>query len=201
MSNPPFSAGSPEERFEALYRENVRALFAFFRRRGFSVEESEDLCQQTLARAWEKLDQLKRPDNPRPWLMTIAARKRADFIAKRRSPTRGGKYGFLSADAPVSADGPALVETLEAAPRAGNDPQRDTLSADKRTQLGEAIRGLAPRMRQCLLLYEYQGYTYQEIAGLLGVELGTVRRNIHDARQRLRARLEDNFSDFDGASD
>ena len=57
---------------------------------------------------------------------------------------------------------------------------------DGHLEMREAINRLIPEYREALILREWQGYDYQEIATLLSIPLGTVKSRIHGARVQLR---------------
>lgn len=60
---------------------------------------------------------------------------------------------------------------------------------ETRLLLQEALGSLSPEHREVLTLREWQGYDYQEIAGLLGVPVGTVKSRLHSARAQLKSTL------------
>jgi len=57
--------------------------------------------------------------------------------------------------------------------------------------LREALTTITDDQRNAIVLFDVEGYDYQEIADLTGVSLGTVKSRIHRGRLALRARLED----------
>ena len=62
---------------------------------------------------------------------------------------------------------------------------------DRRIELREALGKLSPEEREIVVLFDWQGYSYQEIATLLEIPLGTVKSRIHTARMHLRIILSD----------
>ena len=50
----------------------------------------------------------------------------------------------------------------------------------------EAVQSLPPFQREAVLLFEYEGFTLEEIAGIADVDVGTVKSRLHRARERLR---------------
>jgi RNA polymerase sigma-70 factor (ECF subfamily) len=62
---------------------------------------------------------------------------------------------------------------------------------DQHLEIQEAINQLIPEYREALILREWQGYDYHEIATLLSIPLGTVKSRIHGARVQLRKILSD----------
>lgn len=62
---------------------------------------------------------------------------------------------------------------------------------DRQIELREALGKLSPEEREIVVLYDWQGYSYQEIATLLEIPLGTVKSRLHNARMHLRTILSD----------
>ena len=62
---------------------------------------------------------------------------------------------------------------------------------ERRIELREALGKLSPEEREIVVLYDWQGYSYQEIATLLEIPLGTVKSRLHTARLHLRTILSD----------
>lgn len=62
---------------------------------------------------------------------------------------------------------------------------------ERRIELREALGRLSPEEREIVVLYNWQGYSYQEISELLEIPLGTVKSRLYSARMRLRKILSD----------
>ena len=62
---------------------------------------------------------------------------------------------------------------------------------ERQLELREALRKLSLEEREIVVLYDWQGYSYQEIATLLKIPLGTVKSRLHTARMHLRTILSD----------
>jgi RNA polymerase sigma-70 factor (ECF subfamily) len=72
----------------------------------------------------------------------------------------------------------------------GSDPESLLLHTDDVTLIERAMSGLSSRFRQLLVLRELQGLSYQEIAEVVGVPIGTVMSGLSRARRALRAALD-----------
>ena len=70
------------------------------------------------------------------------------------------------------------------------DPERSVVQKDLYVKLGEALQRLRPKDREIIILQHFQDYSYQEIAQLLGIPIGTVMSRLYSARQALRTELE-----------
>jgi RNA polymerase sigma-70 factor (ECF subfamily) len=80
------------------------------------------------------------------------------------------------------------VEALDTEPSA---PDREMESAPARIDVERALARLPPGYREVVVLHELEGYTHEEIAELLGIEPGTSKSQLHHARRRLRAMIQE----------
>lgn len=156
--------------FELLARRYIRPVYAvvssFISRR----EDIDDSAQETFLRALEKIHSYN-PKRPfAPWLYQVArnvARNRWKYIKRRNHE--------------------ALEDMQE---EIGNDdPGKHAELSELRSRVAAAVEALPERQRTAFRLHDVEGYKATEIAEMLGVSDGTVRANIHHARQELRKRL------------
>ncbi len=134
---------------------------------------SDDVVQETFIRAQANLDALREPECVSAWLFRIAHNLCMDHLRARRSSRIDPAADPDSAGA---CDGASVQRDLE----------RGEMSACVR----EKIDRLPESHRAVILLYDMQGLSHQEIADVLGTEVGTVKVRLHRARKRLRAVLE-----------
>ena len=147
---------------EALYRDLSPALLAYFRRQRALAGTAEDLLQDTFVRAIRGFARLRASVSPRAYLFGIARHVSLDAL-RARPPT-----AELLADpaAPAVAPEDARLEPMRAAIAALPAPQRETL-----------------------LLKVQHELSYEEIAEVLGIPVGTVRSRLHHAVAHLRITL------------
>jgi len=152
------------DRYAAQARRVARAVLG-------DPDDADDAAQDGFLSALVKLAQYdaRRPFGP--WLMRIVANAATD--RRRRRNVRRAE--------PLD---PALV---------GGGPRPDALAI--RNELGERLRNalgeLPERRRTAVVLFDVEGYSHAEIAGILGIPEGTVRSEVFHARRRLRTLLED----------
>ncbi|NIM96443.1 MAG: sigma-70 family RNA polymerase sigma factor [Anaerolineales bacterium] len=129
---------------------------------------AEDTAQETFIRAWQKLQSYK-PKSPfRNWLYRIATNAALDAIRREREVLDVDAITIRSQD-----EGPeAQLETKETG-----------------EQVREAVLRLAPSSRAVLVLREYEGFSYKEIAETLDIPTGTVMSRLNYARNQLRKSL------------
>ena len=127
-------------------------------------------------RARHKID----PDRPfYAWLYQIIRRLCFNHTRDRRTRRQG-----------IEAAGNWLADQAQAR-TAGMNPDRALECAETKARVHEALEGLTDRDREVLVLKEFEGLRYREIAELLGIPIGTVMSRLYTARRRLAASLED----------
>ncbi len=152
------------ERYAGQARRVARAVLG-------DPDDADDAAQDGFLSALVKLAQYdaRRPFGP--WLMRIVANAATD--RRRRRNVRRSE--------PLD---PSLI---------GGGPRPD--AAAVRSELGERLRAalkeLPERRRTAVVLFDVEGYSHAEIAGILGIPEGTVRSEVFHARRRLRTLLAD----------
>jgi RNA polymerase sigma-70 factor (ECF subfamily) len=139
-------------------------------------EDAEDAAQETFVVAWQKLGGFRGEATFRTWLLTIAWRKALD--RRRQRQTLWSR--LRSATSKSAAEDVDPLDTL-----AGReaDPERAALASDLARRVRTAITGLSPKLRDTLLLAATGEHTYEEIAAVLGIPLGTVKWRVAEARR------------------
>lgn len=144
-----------------------------------SHDDALDLSQEAFARAYRARRSLD-PDRPfYAWLYQIVRRLCFNFLRDRKR-----RFQRLQEATPwlVEQAGQGAV---------GADPARDAERSELRARLEAAIETLSEREREVLVLKEFEGLRYREIAELLGVPIGTVMSRLYTARKNLAASLEE----------
>jgi len=157
------------ERFERIYRENVRAVLRFAATR-IDPERAKDVASETFLVAWRRLDEV--PVEERPWLLGVARRIIADQF---RAETRRQALA-IRLRATHDGDKPADL--------AGALANRDEALA--------AFATLRERDREVLRLVTWDGLSAAEAADVLAVSRLTFTVRLHRARRRLQRALEPN---------
>ena len=132
-------------------------------------DEAEDVCQEVFLRAHRAFARLAPDSNCRAWLYRIATN--TGLNAARRRARRFARAADVEIDG-LPADSGASAE------------QRAQLRA-----VAAAVETLPPRQRAALVLRQFQGLGYAEIAATLGGNEAAARANVYQALKRLRAAL------------
>lgn len=143
--------------FNRMYQENAPRLLAFLRRITGNSEVAQDIVQETFSGFWKNPGSYN-PDQGslRAWLFGIS-RKRAANWWRKRDPAEP------HADEPVSA-----------------------CRLEISSILGDALARLPEQQRLLLWLREVEGQSYEELATILEIPIGTVRSRLFTAREALR---------------
>ncbi|MBZ0100536.1 MAG: sigma-70 family RNA polymerase sigma factor [Thermoanaerobaculia bacterium] len=176
-------AAAASDGSEAAFRELVerfeRPVFGLLARIVRRDDLAEDLAQETFVKAWKALRRFDPQRKFSSWLFKIAHNTALDALRRRGEEP-------LSLDAPA-ADGEAAPE-LPADPRAEN-PLAVALGREAGRVLEAALEQLRPAYREILLLRFGEELSYEEIAEVSGLPLGTVKVHIFRARQELARRM------------
>jgi RNA polymerase sigma-70 factor (ECF subfamily) len=163
---------------ELLKRHMRRAYFAALGLTG-SHEDALDLSQEAFVRAYRARASLD-PDRPfYPWLYQIVRRLCFNFLRDRKARRRR-----------LEEATPWLADEVRGRARA-SDPGHSAERAELRARLEAAIERLPEREREVLVLKEFEGLRYREIAQLLEIPIGTVMSRLYTARKNLARMLED----------
>jgi RNA polymerase sigma-70 factor (TIGR02960 family) len=167
--------------FDTLAHRHRRELQLHCYRMLGSLEESEDLVQETFLRAWRRRETYQGRSTVRAWLYRIATNACLDALARRPRKPQGGEVAWLQ---------PYPDELLEGIAEAGAEP--DAAVVEKETielAFMVAIQHLPPRPRAVLILRDVLGWSARETAALLE----TTEAAVNSALQRARAGLKEHL--------
>lgn len=160
--------------FEKLVRPHFDRLYRLAWRLTGQKAEAEDLFQELLIKAYGKLDDLVKIDEPGSWLSRVMYNL---FIDERRRFARRRMHtveeGEMAGDGIAGLPGPG-------------DPAFDQERYERITKLDSALSQLSDEHRLIVLLHDTEGYKLVEIQDLIGIPVGTVKSRLHRARARLR---------------
>ena len=174
------SMGGDSESFNQLVLRWERPIYALAYRTLGREDEARDVCQETFLRAYRALPGFKGEAKFSSWIYRIALNLCRDWMRKkRRTPVMQAPEGVDLADLADRAAARGPVESIE------------TLVA--RRQLSQrvavAMRTLPEEQRTAIVLKEYHGLTFQEIAEMQGCPLSTVKTRLYQGLSVLRKQL------------
>ena len=164
-----------EDAFKELMRRYLRPIYNFVYQYGKTVENAEDISQDAFFKVWKNIHRFTKGRQFRPWLYTIARNTALDHLKKKRA------VSFTELDDPeenlqfadtLEDEGPLQAETLD--------------TAIETARLTKSLEKLHPDHRAILMLHYREEMTFDEIAGIVGRPMNTVKSWHRRALLRLR---------------
>lgn len=146
--------------FEELVRRYQTSIYRVALRMLGSRADAQDAVQETFVRAWRALPRFRHDSAISTWLYRIVTRRALDRIASRRST--------------------GTLDEVEV--EAGPDPAQAAEHQERLRAIRRAIAKLPPDQRAALVLREFEGLSYQEVAQVLGASVPAIKTRIHRAR-------------------
>lgn len=166
--------------FGQLVERNRRAVYRAAYAALGSPDDADDVAQETFVTVYQKLGGFRGEAAFKTWLLSIAWRKALD---RRRSVTR---WLRLTVTHDVSPEGPDPIERVPSLALS----QEDEMAGDELNRMVKQLIGTLPRkLRDALMLAGSGDYTYEQIARMLGIPLGTVKWRVAEARRVLKRKL------------
>ena len=180
--------------YEKIVRRYTVPLLAYARRMLGALRacEAEDVVQETFIDAYFSLSSLKNPDAFSAWLYGILKNKCRRRLCAPLPPESLEEH--LSGNGVDEEDGNTLLSLL-ADPE--DSPEELLLRAEQANAVSAAFSRLPPALRQTGRDYFLTGLPIRQIAELRGLPIGTVKRRIFDAREKLKKELTDMSELFD----
>lgn len=141
-----------------------------------SEEEAQDICQEAFLKAYRGLSSFKGEARFSSWLYQIAINLSRDRLRRRKT------RNWVSLDDLDEAPPPG-------SPRVPAEGERWVQALEIREQLARAVAALPEEQREAVILKEYQGLTFPEIAEIQGVPVSTVKTRLYRGLSVLRERL------------
>jgi RNA polymerase sigma-70 factor (ECF subfamily) len=170
--------GSQEE-FERLLAAYERRIFNVALKLAGNADDAADLTQETFLRAFKALGRFRGESATYTWLYRILINLNKDRIGReiRRRDRES------SIDTGGTESGPMEIETK------GETPYQVAEREETRVVLTTAIGELPMGYRECVVLRDVEGLSYEEIAAVMEISVEAVRSRLARARQQLRQRL------------
>jgi RNA polymerase sigma-70 factor (ECF subfamily) len=165
--------------YQKIYDQFARKVLNFIYRMVNSVEEAEDLTQETFVTVYQKLESLKDNTKFEPWLFRIAR----NFVYQKY---RSRAPATLSVDA-LDEEGQPITQLADAR----KNPDESFQARELENVVQDVIDDLPEKYREVFVLAAIQHLSYQEIADIVGRSLPSVKTDIHRARLEVRRKVKD----------
>jgi RNA polymerase sigma-70 factor (ECF subfamily) len=167
--------GDPEA-FAEVYARFSELVFNLSWRLSGDREEAADLTQEVFVRVYRHLGRFQGRSSLETWIYRVTVNHCRSRLGRR-------SWGWWR--------GRAAEERVQETADWRRNPEEKALAAAEERRLVGALRRLPSPFREVVVLRDVEELSYQEIAEVLGVRLGTVRSRLARGRQRLRAMLEE----------
>lgn len=164
-----------EQAFDEVYREFAPMVYNLTLRMSGSPDRAQDLSQEVFLRVFRSLARFKGKSSLKTWMYRVTVNHCRSKLGRRQLPTE-----------PLVDEEGREKDLVD--PR--RDPEQRAMGGATRRELQVALLGVDTVYREALVLRDLEELTYQEIAEVLKVRLGTVRSRIARGRAQLKISLE-----------
>lgn len=161
------------EAFGELARKFEPVVFAIVLRRLRNRSEALEVTQDVFLQAMRKLSQLREPERFAGWLRRIAVRMSINRAVRRPHESLRASDGFGSVES------------------ASSTPLENLLRDEQVGRLRGGLARLRELDRRTLIAFYFEGHSLKQMSDETGSPIGTIKRRLHTARNRLRAELTD----------
>ncbi len=172
-----------KELFSDLLLKFQKGVFNFIYRMVGHYELANDLTQEAFMKAYLSLDKFDNRYKFSTWIFSIASNLTIDYLRKK-------KIAALSYDRNQDSSQRSLIDRLRSQ---GHTPIEELEHNELKTKIQESIDKLSPEYREIILLRHMNNFSYEDIASITGLPLGTVKNRIFRARQILKEYLNPYF--------
>ncbi len=165
--------------FEEEFLPQADALLTFAYHLTYNDADADDLLQETFAKAFKAIDKYNEGTNAKAWLFKILKNTFInEYRRKNRQPMK------------VEFDDIVSVRDEEDSPfQSYQDLREEMFQQMIGDEVTNAINALPVDFRVVILLCDVEGFTYEEIAKILDIPIGTVRSRLHRSRNLLKEKL------------
>jgi RNA polymerase sigma-70 factor (ECF subfamily) len=164
--------GDPKA-FDEIYERYSEMVFNLVLRFASDREDAADWTQEIFVRVFRHLPKFRFRSRLKTWVYRVAVNHCRSQVSRRRLKT-------------VTLDEPHMPDPRDP----GRGPESTTLATETGRRVADALSQVPPLFREAVVLRDIEGLSYDEIAQVSGIRLGTVRSRIARGRQHLREILE-----------
>jgi RNA polymerase sigma-70 factor, ECF subfamily len=174
------------EAFSELVAEFQPLVYSVTLRIVRDAEEARDVTQETFLRIYRHFDRFRGEASLKTWVCRIAVNQALNsqrwWKRRRRAETH-------SLDEPLAHEGEDRLSLGATLASAADSPEAEAIAHERQQQLERALGELKKDFRIAVALRDIEGMSYEEIASILEISVGTVKSRIARGREMLRAHL------------
>jgi len=167
--------------FEDEFLPHIDSLFNFAYHLTYDEDDSNDLVQETFLKAYRFITSYVAGTNAKAWLFKIL--KNAFINEYRKKSKRPTKVDFEDVVSYHDGEDTSYIGTL--------DLREEIFQGMLGDEVAKALNSLPVDFKTVVLLCDVEGFTYEEIAKIIDIPIGTVRSRLHRARNMLKEKLKD----------
>ncbi len=169
--------------FNELLGQHEKRMYAVCLRMCGNHEDAQDCLQEAMLRVYRAISGFKGQSSFSTWLYRVTMNACLDELRKRKNKPSTSLDGMLDAGWSPADE--------------RDTPEKHVLSAEKRTVIQQTIAELPEDMRSAVVLRDIQGFSYDEIAQMLEINVGTIKSRISRGREKLREKFLSRTELFD----
>jgi RNA polymerase sigma-70 factor, ECF subfamily len=144
-----------------------------------NADDAQDLLQDTYYKAYKNYHQFEKGTNSKAWMFMILKNTFINNYRKNKREPVKVNYDEIE----------NLYENLKSEQSGDNNLELDIYKNMFNDEISDAVDSLPIKMKEVFLLCDLEGYSYEEIAEIIDVPIGTVRSRLHRARKILQSNL------------
>jgi RNA polymerase sigma-70 factor (ECF subfamily) len=182
---PKLSKEDKDRRFQAELMPVIDSLYNFAFRLTLDEDDANDLVQETYLKAYRFFEYFEQGTNAKAWLFRILKNSFInDFRKKSKQPA---KVDYSEIEGYYNSED---VESDSDAGGTSSDMRQQAVRDLIGDEVASALNSLPVDFRTVIILCDLEGFTYEEMAKVLDIPIGTVRSRLHRARNFLKEKLE-----------
>ena len=167
--------------FDEEFLPHLDAMYNFAYRLTVDEDDAKDLVQDTYMKAYRFINSFQKGTNSKAWLYRILKNSFInDYRKKSKEPS---KVDYQDVESYYNSESVDENQTI--------DLRADSVKDMIGDEVSNALNALAVDFRTVIILCDIEGFTYEEMAKILDIPIGTVRSRLHRARNLLKERLSE----------
>jgi RNA polymerase sigma-70 factor (ECF subfamily) len=170
------TAPTKEQRFQAMVLPHLNSAFNLARWLTRSQPDAEDVVQEAYLRAFKFFDSFHGEDG-RAWLLGIV--RNTFYTWYQQNKTQAQSTLFEEELHSIKSDNYATAQSAD------NNPESLLIQKDSQRQMQHALESLSVEFREVMVMREVEDLSYKQIAGIIGIPIGTVMSRLGRGRKQL----------------